>query len=322
MGGPPFPFQMGTPFYPCTGLARDAGHPANSREKESVAMSTVYLNGEFIPKEKAFISVDDRGFLFGDGIYEVTSAYRGKLFHWDRHLARANRGLDALRIDFDPATLLEVHHRLIRENGLEEAEVSYVYLQITRGVAKRSHHFPPGPVTPTVYMFASEFKRPARERWEEGYTSVTVDDVRWARRDLKTIQLLANVLGAQAPKDQGADEIVFVNEGMAIEGSHNNLFMVFGETVVTHPLSNQILGGITRSVVLELAAGLGYEIQERCVPLEEMFRADEVFHTGTTSEVKPCVAVDGKPIGTGKVGPVTRALFDALLAETERTAAG
>jgi branched-subunit amino acid aminotransferase/4-amino-4-deoxychorismate lyase len=134
--------------------------------------------------------------------------------------------------------------------------------------------------------------------------------------------LLANVLGAQAPKDQGADEIVFVNEGMAIEGSHNNLFMVFGETVVTHPLSNQILGGITRSVVLELAAGLGYEIQERCVPLEEMFRADEVFHTGTTSEVKPCIAVDGKPIGTGKVGPVTRALYDALLAETERTAAG
>jgi D-alanine transaminase len=266
--------------------------------------------------------VDDRGFLFGDGIYEVTSAYRGKLFHWDRHLARANRGLDALRIDFDPATLREIHHRLIRENGLEEAEVSYVYLQITRGVAKRTHHFPPGPVTPTVYMYAGEFKRPARERWEEGYTSVTVDDVRWARRDLKTIQLLANVMGAQAPKDQGADEIVFVNEGMAIEGSHNNLFMVFGETVVTHPLSNQILGGITRSVILELTEELGYELQERSVPLEEMFQADEIFHTGTLSEVKPCVSVDGKPIGTGKVGPVTRALYDALLAETERTAAG
>jgi D-alanine transaminase len=285
-------------------------------------MSTVYLNGEFIPKEEAFVSVDDRGFLFGDGIYEVTSAYRGKLYHWDRHLARANRGLSALRIDLDPATLEEAHYRLIRENGFEDSEVSYVYLQITRGVAKRTHKFPPNPVTPTVYMFAGEFQRATRARWEEGYTSVTVDDVRWARRDLKTIQLLANVMGAQAPADQGADEIVFVNEGMAIEGSHNNLFMVFGETVVTHPLSNQILGGITRSVVLELAADLGYEIQERCVPIDEMFRADEIFHTGTLSEVKPCIAVDGKAIGTGKVGPVTQALYDALLADTEKTAAG
>ena len=165
-------------------------------------MSTVYLNGEFIPKEKAFISVDDRGFLFGDGIYEVTAAYKGRLYHWDRHLARANRGLNALRIDFDPATLEDVHYRLLKENGLEKASVSYVYLQITRGVAKRTHKFPPNPVEPTVYMFAGEYQRPARERWEEGYTSVTVNDVRWARRDLKTIQLLANVLGAQAPVDR------------------------------------------------------------------------------------------------------------------------
>jgi D-alanine transaminase len=285
-------------------------------------MSTVYLNGEFIPKEEAFVSVDDRGFLFGDGIYEVTAAYRGKLYHWDRHLARANRGLSALRIDFDPATLEDAHYRLIKDNGFEESEVSYVYLQVTRGVAKRTHHFPPGPVTPTVYMYAGEYQRPARDRWEKGFTSVTVDDVRWARRDLKTIQLLANVMGAQAPKDQGADEIVFVNEGMAIEGSHNNLFMVFGDTVVTHPLSNQVLGGITRSVIVELAADLGYEVQERCVPVAEMFQADEVFHTGTLSEVKPCVAVDGKPIGTGKVGPVTRALYDALLADTAKAGAG
>lgn len=285
-------------------------------------MSTVYLNGEFIPKEEAFISVDDRGFLFGDGIYEVTAAYKGKLYNWDRHLARANRGLNALRIDFDPATLEEIHNQLLEKNGLLDAPVSYVYLQITRGVAKRTHKFPPNPVEPTVYMFAGEYQRPDRERWERGYTSVTVPDVRWLRRDLKTIQLLPNVLGAQAPVDQGADEIVFVQDGMAIEGSHNNLFMVFGDTIVTHPLSNQILGGITRSVILDLAAELGYEVQERCVPLEEMFRADEVFHSGTLSEVKPCIAVDGKPIGDGKVGPVTRALFDAFLADTERVAKG
>lgn len=285
-------------------------------------MSTVYLNGEFIPKEKAFFSVDDRGFLFGDGIYEVTAAYRGNLFRFSRHLARMKRGLGALRIDFDPSGVEEIHRRLLAENGLEDLPVSYVYLQITRGVAKRTHRFPDPAPTPTLYLFAGEYTRPPREQWEQGFKAVTVNDVRWARRDLKTIQLLPNVLGAQAPADVGVDEIVFVHEGMAIEGSHNNFFMVFGDTVVTHPLSNQILPGITREVVLELAAKLGYPVEERSVTVEEMFSADEAFHSGTLSEVKPCVEVDGKPIGSGKVGPVTRALFDAFLAETERVAGG
>lgn len=280
-------------------------------------MSTVYLSGKYIPKEEAFISVDDRGFLFGDGIYEVTAVYRGKMFRWDRHLARMKRGLSALRIDFDPSTLEEVHDHLIQDNGLAAAQVSYVYTQITRGVAKRTHKFPADPPPPTVYLFSGEYRRPARESWEKGYRSVTVHDQRWARRDLKTIQLLPNVLGAQAAVDHGVDEIVYVNEGMAIEGSHNNLFMVFGETVVTYPLSNQILSGITREVVIELAKGLGYEVQERTVPLAEMFDADELFHSGTLSEVKPCVEVDGKAIGNGKVGPLTRAIFDAFLAETD-----
>lgn len=285
-------------------------------------MSTVYLNGEYIPKEQAFVSVDDRGFLFGDGIYEVTAAYKGTLFRFPRHLARMNRGLGALRIDFDPSGVEEIHRRLLAENGLEDLPVSYVYLQITRGVAKRTHRFPDPAPTPTLYLFAGEYARPPREQWEQGFKAVTVNDVRWARRDLKTIQLLPNVLGAQAPADVGVDEIVFVHEGMAIEGSHNNFFMVFGDTVVTHPLSNQILPGITREVVLELAAKLGYPVEERSVTVEEMFSADEAFHSGTLSEVKPCVEVDGKPIGSGKVGPVTRALFDAFLAETERVAGG
>ena len=280
-------------------------------------MSTVYLNGEYIPKEKAFISVDDRGFLFGDGIYEVTAVYRGKMFRWDRHLARMQRGLAALRIGFDPSTLEEVHNRLIQENGLASAPISYIYTEITRGVAKRTHKFPPVPPTPTVYLFSGVYQRPAREDWEKGYRSVTVHDQRWARRDLKTIQLLSNVFAAQSAADHGVDEIVYVNEGMAIEGSHNNLFMVFGDTVVSHPLSNQVLPGITREVVIELAKELGYGVQERPVPLAEMFDADEVFHSGTLSEVKPCVEVDGKSIGDGKVGPVTRAIFDAFLAVTD-----
>jgi D-alanine transaminase len=212
-------------------------------------MSTVYLNGEYIPKEKAFISVDDRGFLFGDGIYEVTAAYRGNLYRFDRHLARMRRGLSALRIDLDPASLLKVHEGLIERNGLQAREISYVYTEITRGVAPRTHKFPKDPVPPTVYLFTGEYTRPAREVWEKGYRAVTVHDQRWMRRDIKTIQLLHNVLAAQAAVDHGVDEIVYVQDGMAIEGSHNNFFMVFGETLVTHPLSNQVLPGITRGTV-------------------------------------------------------------------------
>jgi len=191
--------------------------------------------------------------------------------------------LGALRIDCDPTSLEDVHTRLIQENGLSGAEVSYVYTEITRGVAPRSHKFPTTPATPTVYLFTGEYHRPPRDVWEKGFRAVTVHDQRWARRDLKTIQLLANVLGAQAGADAGVHEIVYVQDGMAIEGSHNNFFMVFGETVVTHPLSNQILPGITREVVLELCEELGLELQERCVPVAEMFQADEAFHSGTLS---------------------------------------
>ena len=279
-------------------------------------MSVVYLNGQYLPKEDAFVSVDDRGFLFGDGIYEVTAIYRGNLFRFHRHLARINRGLSALRIGFDPAELEEIHNRLVQENGLASVPISYVYTQITRGVAKRTHKFPPEAPQPTVYLFSGAYNRPPREAWEKGYRAVTVHDQRWARRDLQTIQLLANVFGAQAAVDAGVDEIIFVNEGMAIEGSHNNFFMVFGDTLVTHPLSNQILPGITREIVFDLAGRLGYEIQERPVPVAEMFQANEAFHSGTLSEVKPCVEVDGVPIGDGRVGPVTRAFFDAFLEET------
>ncbi len=279
-------------------------------------MGTVYLNGEFIPKEEAFISVDDRGFLFGDGIYEVTAAYRGNLFRWDLHRVRMTRGLSSLRIDFDPARLEEVHLRILEENGLGRVPVAYVYTQVTRGVARRTHQFPPDPVPPTVYLFAGEYARPTRERWEKGYRAVTIPDQRWTRVDLKTIQLLPNVLAKQAAIDHGVDEIVYVKDGLAIEGALNNLFMVFADNLVTHPLSNQVLPGITRETVIGSARRLGYDVQERPVPVAEMFEADEMFHTGTLTEVKPCVEVDGRPIGDGRVGPVTRALFDAFLEET------
>ena len=287
-------------------------------------MSTVYLNGAYLPREEARVSVDDRGFLFGDGVYEVAPAYRGTFFTMDRHLDRMRRGLAALRIDFDAGTLTEVHERLLDENGLQDTEVAIVYSQVTRGVAPRTHAFPSGDhagTRPSVYAFAKEFVRPSAERWDEGWSAITVPDRRWARVDIKTINLLPNVMAQQAAVDAGAKDAILVKDGVALEGSHNNFWVVVGGTVVTHPATNLILDGITRGVVLELCEELGIPLELRAVPVEELEGVDEAFFTGTTTEVRPAVRIDGRPVGDGRPGPVTRRLQDAFLARTRAVAA-
>ena len=280
-------------------------------------MSTVYLNGEFLPKDRATISVDDRGFLLSDGIYEVTPAYRGRLFRIEQHMRRLRHGLDALRIEYDSAALPEMHADLIAANSLDTEDVVIVYLQITRGAAPRTHHFPPEGTPPTVYAFAQAYHRPASARWERGYEAVTVPDDRWARVDIKSIGLLPNVLAQQAAAEAGVADALLVKDGVALEGSHNNLFAVFDGVVTTHPTTHQILHGVTRAYVIELAKGQGLPVEERPVPLEEIRAADEIFFTGTTTEVRPTVRLDGQPVGSGKVGPVARALYEAFQAGTQ-----
>ncbi len=278
--------------------------------------SIVYLNGEFVPKSEAMVPVEDRGFLFGDAVYEVTPAYGGEPFLLDRHLARLARGLAALRIDYDAAAMPEIHRRLIAENGLDEAPFSLVYVQVTRGAAPRGHAFPREPVPPTVYGFAGPLVRPPRSRWEEGYAAVTVPDRRWGRVDLKVTSLVANVLAQQAAVDAGVEDAILVRDGMALEGTHSNFFAVFDGAVTTSPASNYILHGITRGFVLERAGALGIPVDERAIPVEELQEAEEAFFAGTSSEVRPTVRVDGRPVGTGRVGPVTRRLFDDFVEAT------
>ena len=280
-------------------------------------MSTVYLNGEFLPKDRATISVDDRGFLLSDGIYEVTPAYRGRLFRIEQHMRRLRHGLDALRIEYDSEGLPEMHADLIAANSLDTEDVAIVYLQITRGAAPRTHHFPPEGTPPTVYAFAQAYHRPASARWERGYEAVTVPDDRWARVDIKSIGLLPNVLAQQAAAEAGVADALLVKDGVALEGSHNNLFAVFDGVVTTHPTTHQILHGVTRAYVIELAKGQGLPVEERPVPLEEIRAADEIFFTGTTTEVRPTVRLDDQPVGSGKVGPVARALYEAFQAGTQ-----
>ena len=280
-------------------------------------MGVVYLNGDFLPVGDAKVSVNDRGFLFGDGVYEVTPAYGGRLFRWEQHLARLRTGLAAIGIDFDAASLKQVKQELLARNGLDGTAGAYVYVQVTRGVAPRSHWFPDPPVAPTVYAFANRFKRPAMGEWARGISAVTVPDQRWARADIKAIALLANVLAAQAAVGAGAGNAIFVRDGIALEGSHNNLFAVFGGVLATAPRSNYILHGITRDLLIELAGGMGIPVEERAIPLSELYLADEMFFSGTTTEVRPVVEIDGRKVGDGAVGPVVRRLYEGFLGVVE-----
>jgi D-alanine transaminase len=280
-------------------------------------MGVVYLNGEYLPAEEAKISVDDRGFLLADGVYEVTPAYHGDLFLFPRHRARLEKGLAELRIDFDTAGVEAMKLEMLRRNGLVGEPTSLVYMQVTRGAAPRTHAFPKPAPTPTVYAFARAFQRPDKARWEEGFSAITVPDQRWMRVDIKTIQLLPNALAMQAAAEAGAQNVIFHRDGVVTEGGHANLFAVLGGTLVQHPANHLILHGVTRGFVLELASDLAIPVEERGFSVEEMRGVDELFYTGTTTEVYPTVNVDGHPIGDGSVGPVTRALHAALMDEIE-----
>lgn len=273
----------------------------------------VYLNGEYLPKEKALISVDDRGFLFGDGVYEVTRVVDGKLFGGDGHWARLQNGLKALEIacPFSRDELEGIYSRLISEDGLEQGHAT-VYLQVTRGVAPRNHAFPDPPVEPSVYAFAKRFNIPHDLR-ASGVRAVTLPDVRWARCDIKTVNLLPNAMAKQRAVEAGAWEAILVRNGTVTEGASSNLFGVVDGELRTYPKTNFILPGITRDIVLELAHELGIPVRESPILLDELADAEELFFTGTTTDVQAIVDVDGRKVGGGKVGPICQKLLDALM---------
>jgi D-alanine transaminase len=275
-----------------------------------------YLNGEFVPRASARISVEDRGFIFGDGVYEVWRAIDGGLFEPERHLARLQHGLRELRIaPPDMATMQGVRaiaDRLLAESGLTAGHAS-VYLEITRGAAPRAHTFPATPVPPTVFMMVNRVV-PADELRARGAAAITMPDVRWLRCDIKTVQLLPNVLARQAAADRGATEALLVRDDVLTEGSHTNVFAVVGGALRTHPLTHLVLPGITRAVVLELAASAGIPVDETPIRAADIARVDELFLVGTTTDVMPIVRVDGTTIGGGTPGPITMRLSDALRA--------
>ncbi len=277
-------------------------------------MSLAYWNGSILPKEKVVLSPDDRGFLFADGIYEVVRTYGLRAFAMDEHLDRLQYGLDVLAIrNVDVSELRTVVEELIERNATGDGELG-VYIQVTRGVAPRSHPFPSPPVTPTVY--AATFEIGHRFDPEAGVQAITYPDLRWLRCDVKSIALLPNCLAAQKAVESGAFEAVLVRDGMLLEGAHTSFFAVVGGVVRTAPLNNYILHGITRKLVLELCAAHEIAFEERPVSVDELGRVEEIFLAGTTTEVLPVVKLDGREIGEGKPGSVTRKIRSLFMTLT------
>ena len=273
---------------------------------------TVYLNGQFLPLEEAKISVLDRGFIYGDGVYELVPVYGRRPYRLRQHLARLQRSLDGIRLA-NPHTDAEWEAIIAGLIGRMTFADQGVYLQVTRGAAKRDHAFPAG-VAPTVFMMSNPLVLPSREQVERGVAVVTAVDERWLHCDLKTISLLGNVLARQLAVDAGATETVLFRNGYLTEASASNVLLVRGGVIVAPPKDNQILPGITYDVAFELAREGGLPIEVRPVPKDEALAADEMWLSSSTKEVLAVTALDGRPFAGGTPGPVFRkvyALFQA-----------
>ena len=271
----------------------------------------VYLNGRFVPEAEAAISPLDRGFLFGDAIYEVVRYDRGRAYRLSEHVARMRDGLSAIRLAVSPDFFGPVGERLLAENELSDKD-AFVYVQVSRGAAPRYHAFPPEGTTPTIFAFARKTDPPPPA---EGGKAILLTDERWGRCDIKSVNLLPNVLSAQRARDAGAMDAILVRDGFALEGTKANLFIASKGVLRTAPNGARILPGVTRTAAIEAARRLGLAVEERAFTVEEMFAAPEVFFASTTLWTYPLVSIEGRTIGSGKPGPLVRMLKEALLAE-------
>lgn len=267
------------------------------------------LNGEAMPLADVKISALDRGFLFGDAVYEVLRVYAGKPWLADEHFERLRRSLEAIRIG--PIDLARVRRRMTDTIAAGPFREATAYIQITRGAAPRAHPFPAN-ATPLEFLFVQEFADPYREARQTGAAVVTQPDIRWDRCDIKSTNLLGNVLAMQAAKEAGCVEaLLYLPDGTLTEGTHTSFFGVLNGTLLTAPLTNAILPGITRNLTLRLAGKADIPVREHVLKREDLGRVSELFLTGTTSEVLPIVRVDDRPIADGKPGTVTRRLQGA-----------
>src|SRR5690606_20250688 len=297
-------------------------HPPGRAGAMGISMTrTVYLTGDYLPEAEAKVSIFDRGFLMADGVYEVTSVLGGKLVDFAGRLKRLQRRLDELemRNPLTEAEWLEIHRQLVARNGIDEG---MVYLQVTRGnPGDRDFAFPPEDTPPTVVLFtqakAGLADNPAAKT---GWRVISVPDIRWGRRDIKTVQLLYPSMGKMMAKKAGVDDAWFTEDGFVTEGTSNNAYIVKGNRIITRALSHDILHGITRAAVLRFAREAQMEVEERSFTIDEAKAADEAFITSASAFVMPVVEIDGATVGDGHPGPVARRLRDIYLEESRKAA--
>ena len=271
----------------------------------------VYVNGAYLPEEEAKISVFDRGFIFADGIYEVSAVLDGRLVECEAHLDRLFRscGEIKLALPWTKAELLEIHREMIRRNDLTEGGV---YLQVTRGAADRDFTFPKD-AEPSLVLFTQARNYTSSPSIKTGLKVVTFPDLRWERRDIKSVGLLGQVLAKQHAAEQGANDAWLVEDGLVTEGASSTAWMVKGKTIISRPLSNKVLAGITRKALLAFLAETDFAFEERTFTLEEAFDAEELFLTSATQFVMPVTTLDGHSIHNGAPGPVTMRLRELYL---------
>lgn len=285
-------------------------------------MRTVYINGDYLPENEAKVSIFDRGFLMADGVYEVTSVIDSKLVDFDRHVTRLQRSLKELemKLPLSVRELLEVHQELVRANRLEEG---LVYLQITRGAPpERDFSFPNPDETPQTIVLFTQSKPGLTDSplAKQGIKVISIDDIRWGRRDIKTVQLLYPSMGKMMALKSGADDAWMLQDGYVTEGTSNNAFIVKNKKIITRPLSNKILHGITRASVMRFAKESQMELVERCFSIEEAKAADEAFITSASNFVMPVVEIDGVTLGDGTPGLVATRLREIYISECRKQA--
>ncbi len=278
----------------------------------------VYVNGDYLPEEDAKISVFDRGFLFADAVYEVTSVLEGKIVDFPGHAKRLWRSLSELEMDspVEEDELLEIHRKLVADNAVTEG---LVYLQVTRGAADRDFAYPKD-AKPSLVMFTQTKTVVDNPAARTGIKVISIEDQRWGRRDIKTVQLLYPSMGKMMAKAAGADDAWMVEDGMVTEGTSNNAYIVKDGKIITRQLGHEILAGITRAAVLRFAREAQMQIEERAFTIEEAQAADEAFVTSATTFVQPVVEIDGAVIGTGKPGSIAARLREIYVEEGRKAA--
>ncbi len=285
-------------------------------------MRTVYVNGDYLPETEAKVSIFDRSFLMADGVYEVTSVLDGKLIDFDGHVARLERSLNELDMEKPEAfdDLLDIHRKLVALNNIEEG---MIYLQVSRGSAgDRDFVFPDPEVTkPTLVLFTQSKPGLAdNPTARKGLKVISIEDIRWGRRDIKTVQLLYPSMGKMMAKKAGCDDAWLVEDGFVTEGTSNNAYIVKGNKIITRQLSNDILHGITRAAVLRFAQEAQMEVEERSFTIDEAKEADEAFITSASTFVMPVVEIDGAALGDGTPGSVSTRLREIYLDESRKAA--